>query len=393
MQAFNLLIDGNIFYEGRNQIKNKYGMLRVADNITKGLASKEINVAILNEENTYKSDIYIKEYFKASGINNEISIINNYYISKLYQFPFINRLIKLKSNRKFIEKFEVFHSFYHPFPENIKTKNKTITLLDIIPLRMKGYDKSIVNKTQKILNCVRDNYAICISDFTKKDVLEYDSTLKEHKIFSVPLAYDPNIFYHQYDEDKLQLVKTKYNIPSNYILTLSSKDKRKNVETLIKSFNQFVDRYPKEDLNLYIAGNFSYTSQILENLKISTKTKSRIFFSPVFINEEDLSLIYSHAMMFGFLSLYEGFGLPVLEAMATRCPVFCSDNTSLPEITGDAALLVNPLNEEEAFNAITSYYFSPELRLLNAQKGYEKASKFNWDNTCKKYLDIFNQII
>ena len=102
-----------------------------------------------------------------------------------------------------------------------------------------------------------------------------------------------------------------------------------------------------------------------------------------YIDDEDVNLLYSNSLFFSFLSLYEGFGMPPLEAMMCGVPVICANNSSLPEVVGDAALMVDPEDEDEVIEAFRKFYFDENLRDEYIKKGLKRAELFNWDKTYK----------
>jgi len=106
-----------------------------------------------------------------------------------------------------------------------------------------------------------------------------------------------------------------------------------------------------------------------------------------FIDDEDVNILYSNSLFFTFISLYEGFGMPPLEAMQAGVPVICANNSSLPEVVGDAAIMVNAENEKEIIEAFSKFYFNEELRNEYVEKGLARAKLFSWDKTVKIMTD------
>ena len=106
-----------------------------------------------------------------------------------------------------------------------------------------------------------------------------------------------------------------------------------------------------------------------------------------FIDDEDVNILYSNSLFFTFISLYEGFGMPPLEAMEAGVPVICANNSSLPEVVGDAAIMVNAENEKEIIEAFSKFYFNEELRNEYVEKGLARAKLFSWDKTVKIMTD------
>lgn len=220
------------------------------------------------------------------------------------------------------------------------------------------------------------------SEYTKQDLM-YTYDTPEEKIIVTSEGVDEK-FYPQAEADIYE-VKKRYNLPQKFLLSLSTLEPRKNLQLLLEAFAMFCDKYPEEDLSLVIAGQ-QYESIFA---RLSLAEQKKVIFTG-FVKEEDKNALYSAALAFVFPSLFEGFGLPVIEAMASGTAVLCSDFSSLPEIAGDAALLFNPLNKKELCNKIEEIYFDPEKRNEIAQKGRLHSQNFRWHNVAKIALEEFN---
>lgn len=173
-------------------------------------------------------------------------------------------------------------------------------------------------------------------------------------------------------------------VSGRYVLSLGSRDPRKNVAALISAWGQ-IPAAAKNGRRLIVAGGSHAT---FSSEKLKGYFEDVLF--PGYIKDEDLPALYSHADCFVYPSLYEGFGLPPLEAMACGCPVVVSDRGSLPEVCGDAALYVDPTNPSAIASAIVSVLTDNRLRECMVLKGHENARRFNWEISAlkvKSYLD------
>lgn len=293
-----------------------------------------------------------------------------------------------------VEKHDVFHSFYHPFTRDIQNRKikKSITLLDIIALRMGGYPAALVDITERVINSIVPNYAISISEFSKQDLIGYERRVCPERVFVAPLAASPELFFPNKNSAAWQVVKNKYNLPDSYFLSVSSNDRRKNLAHLVRSFSKFVLQEKPPDLYLVLTGNSAYSRFTVDELNIEAAVKKRIIVTERHIDDEDLSAIYSRSLCFFFMSLYEGFGLPVLEAMQCGVPVVASNTTSLPEVVGDAGITLSPTDEDALCGVMNEIYRSTELRDRYSESGLERAKQFSWQRCAEEYASIFKRI-
>jgi len=213
------------------------------------------------------------------------------------------------------------------------------------------------------------------SEFTKNDI---KNTLKINakKIKIIYEGGGEN--FAKKSQKKIEKIRKKYNLPNKFLLSLSTLEKRKNLKTLIKAFL----KSSCKDLYLVLAGQKN--NSIFAELNLPKN--ERVIFTG-FIPEEDKNALYSASFAFIFPSLFEGFGLPLLEAMASGVPVLCSNTSSMPEVVGNSALLFNPLKKEDISVKIEKIYTDAELRKNLIQKGLNRAKEFSWESSAKKILE------
>lgn len=272
---------------------------------------------------------------------------------------------------------DVFHASNWTLP---KTKAKLVTTIhDLIFLKYPETHTSYsVAVHARHLNRVK-KYAdriIAVSQSTKKDLIDYG--IPEEKISVIYEAASP-IFK---PVDSYQ-VKTKYGLTNDYFLSVGALEPRKNLNRLIEAFSKLfhpgVETSLTPGCELVVVGPAGWG----ESLKPVTNVK---FLG--FVSDEDLAGLYSGAKALVYPSLYEGFGLPVLEAMSCGCPVITSNVSSLPEVGGEAAIYVNPLSVAEITQAMVSV---PKLNLT--EKSLAQAKKFSWDKTAKETLKIYQKVV
>ncbi|NLM34313.1 MAG: glycosyltransferase family 4 protein [Clostridiales bacterium] len=267
-----------------------------------------------------------------------------------------------------------------------------ITLHDIIPYKMPetvgpSYLKIFLEQIPKIIpQC---DGIITVSNFSKEDIMrEFD--FPGEKIFVTHLA--PEDIYKPKDKKiSKELVKSYYGIEDDYILYIGGFSPRKNILGLIEAFSKLVDKY-KNNIKLVIAGKKGISYERYRNRAESLEILDKVIF-PGFIPIEHLPYLYSAAELFTYPSFYEGFGLPPVEAMACGTPVIASNTTSIPEIVGNNAILINPWDTDELFEAMLKVLEDNILKENLITKGFIRASQLSWDSTARQTLKAYNKII
>ena len=187
----------------------------------------------------------------------------------------------------------------------------------------------------------------------------------------------------------MELVKKKYGIDNKYILYVGNLKPHKNVKRLVDAYNLLPETI-KQEYNLVLAGGQSKRLTKGNNQLGLRDLQSTIFVGHIL--DEDLPTLYSSAELFAFPSLYEGFGLPPLEAMACGCPVVSSNTSSMPEVLGDAALFFNPYHVEEMSLALGQMLKDENLRKMYRQKGLDRAKFFSIEKMTTRMLDVFEMV-
>jgi glycosyltransferase involved in cell wall biosynthesis len=166
----------------------------------------------------------------------------------------------------------------------------------------------------------------------------------------------------------------------------------KNLIFTISCFIKFIDKHAIHDLYFYLAGaqagNFNAT---LENRIPHFKEYRNKIIKLGYVDDEDVNILYSNSLFFTFISQYEGFGIPPLEAMAAGTPVITSNNSSLPEVVGEAAITIDCDNEDQCIRAFEDLYFNEDLRQSYIQRGLERAKLFSWEKTARMICDAMLQ--
>jgi len=229
---------------------------------------------------------------------------------------------------------------------------------------------------------------ITISEHTRKDVLAFaGGTLPPERVSAALISCEPE-FYEKVSADKLDAVRAHHKLPRRYVLFVGTLEPRKNVPLLVRAFSSVAQEIP--DVSLVIAGRKGWKWEDIFAAAKSSPVTERIMFRD-YVRPEDLPALYQSAELFVYPSLYEGFGIPPLEAMACGAPVITSNVSSLPEVTGDAALLVDPRNEHALRDKMLQVLNDVNLQKTLKEKGKVQAGKFSWRSFARRVLDIIHE--
>ncbi|MDY4860105.1 MAG: glycosyltransferase family 1 protein [Campylobacter sp.] len=276
--------------------------------------------------------------------------------------------------------------FFSPFfapPKEYLHLAKFLVIHDVIPLIFLEYKNNPGNYWFLELTRKLDESYTCFANsaYTKTDFLKYLPHLKPENIIVTPLACDER--FKPANADEIAKARKKYNIPENkkYIFSLCTLEPRKNLLRTVKCFANFISKNNIDDLVFVLGGAHWYIFiSILENEigSLDENIKSRIL-KIGYVDDSDQAALYSGALFFVYTSQYEGFGLPPLEAMSCGTPVITSNNSSLPEVVGQAAIMIDYDDDEAHIKAYESYYYDENLRKENSKKGLERAKLFSWE--------------
>ncbi len=290
--------------------------------------------------------------------------------------------------------------FYSPDFVLSPTRRGTRTLLTVHDLSFLHYPDHFVPKLIRYLNTVvprsvaRADRVLADSEATRADLLTLLGTEPE-KVIVLYSGVDAR-FRPQPEQGEAERIRARYSIGARpYVLSLGTLQPRKNYIRLIQAFAHLpladlqLATCKLSDLQLLIAGGKGWLYEDI--LAEAEKHPARVRVLG-FVDDADLPALYRNAALFAFPSLYEGFGLPVLEAMACGAPVVCSDVSSLPEVAGGAALLVNPLDTEELTAAMARGLGDAGLRQEMVSQGLIQAARFTWDKAARQLADTLNKM-
>ncbi len=234
----------------------------------------------------------------------------------------------------------------------------------------------------------RASQVVTISEHSAKDIVELYGVPRE-RIAIVSPAVGPE-FYQVADPAVHAAVKAQYGIRrEGFVLSGGGAGLRKNIVGLLEGFS----RTPRlrERLNLVVVGGMDHRAEAIREAVRCTRLEAAVVF-PGHVPLEDLRVLYSSCALFAFPSLYEGFGMPVLEAMACGAPVVCSKASSLPEVVGDAALLVDPRDPEAWAQAMTRVFEDANLRDDLRRRGALRVKAFSWEQSARNLLRVYQEL-
>ncbi|PJW16463.1 glycosyltransferase family 1 protein [Geobacillus sp. WSUCF-018B] len=358
--------------------------LRVLDslNIT-GLGRYALNLT--------KELIKFKEeyYFIGNVDRSELEYTKNMTIPIELPYGDIEFANKLLSLIGYVEDLDMMFSPFYPLPER-RTFKGIVTIHDLIPLRLPEIFRNtgIYNFYDTYMReCAEHiDHIITVSNSTKQDIMELYG-IEEEKISVIYLAGHSKCFNREDVGEAQQKVFEKYRINKGYILSLCTLEPRKNLTRLLKAY-EIIRTKLKEEFHLVFVGGFGMRSEELIREIEKSPFKDNIIMTG-YVPDEDLGVLYSNAEVFVYPSLYEGFGLPVLEAMGYGVPVVTSNVSSLPEVGGDAALYCNPYDVESIAYTIEKVLLSPTLQRQLREKSLERSKLFSWEKTALQTRDVF----
>jgi glycosyltransferase involved in cell wall biosynthesis len=267
---------------------------------------------------------------------------------------------------------------------------KFIVLHDAIPIK---YNINIEWYNNIIENLDKSIWCFFPSRNTLNDILAtIPERIDEQKMAAVHIAAGLQ-FIPKYDKNVLQSTLQKYNIryksEDNYIFSLCTIEPRKNLLFTIACFIKFIEKHNIRNLYFYLGGGHfdDFITEFDNKFEEFAGYRDRII-RLGYIDDEDINILYSNSMFFTYLSRYEGFGMPPLEAMQAGTPVITSNNSSIPEVVGDAAVMIDCDSEEQCIKAFEDFYFNEDLRRHYIQKGLERGKLFTWEKTADIMEDI-----
>lgn len=301
----------------------------------------------------------------------------------LWEYLALPRILETKRIR-------LFHAIAFTLPPKIKCKS-VITIFDMTFLKMPDvHQKRKVFYFKKMIPPAlkKADRIIAISNQTKNDIIELTGAPpKKIKVIYIGVSDE---FIPFTDKNLVEKIKSKYSLPMKYILFVGAIEPRKNLKNLTLAFSKLKRKGCGH--KLVIAGRFGWNYKDVLNTIKKEGLESEITFTN-YVLQNDLPLIYNGADLFVYPSLYEGFGIPVMEAMACGIPVVTSNISSLPEIAQGAAILVDPLDSESIFLGMDKVLKDKKLAGEMSAKGIERARSFSLRNMAEDTVSLYRDVL
>jgi glycosyltransferase involved in cell wall biosynthesis len=285
------------------------------------------------------------------------------------------------------ENCDVYHSIdTFIYPSRI-TKVNAVTCFDLTATLFPQFHERVnIDKERRKLKMLPQyDFVFCISESTRNDLLAHSNISPEKVIVNY---IDTDAIYNRSTYQARAEITKKFGVPGGhrYLLSVSTIEPRKNVKNVIAAFSAFLRKNPGAPYVLVCTGMWGWKNDELKQYLATCGLAERVIFTG-FIEHADLPSLYHHADCFLYLSYYEGFGLPVLEAMKSRCPVICSDTSSMPEVIGGTGKLVSPDDVDGIVRAIETVVFDPGVSSQFRERAFARSRMFSWD----KHVDTLLQ--
>ncbi len=289
---------------------------------------------------------------------------------------------------------DVFHTPHSAVPDAVRGQRRLAvvqTIYDMIPFLLpetmtaeyREYYADIVRRL------VPSDRVVTISESAKEDFCAYTGFAPE-RVHVTPLAASGRLFYPCADAGRVAAVREKYALGEGpYLLSVCTFEPRKNLAHVIRSFVALAASGQAEGLRLVLAGGKGWMfDPILTELAGTASLRERIV-TTGYVDDADLAPLYSGAVGFLYLSRYEGFGLPPLEAMQCGTPVVSSNTSSLPEVVGDAGVLLGPDDQDGLCQAMLDLSRDPTRRAAMAERSLERARRFSWEENVRQTVEVY----
>lgn len=289
---------------------------------------------------------------------------------------------------------DLFHSPHYVLPL-LTRKPAVVTVHDCIHLLFPQYlpNRLAYQYARFMMGSAvrRSRLVLTVSEASRRDILRFYPEADPERVQVVPNAID-EVLLEDPGEEEMQRVKERYQIRGRFILYVGNIKPHKNLDRLVLAFSLLKQRPGHEDVKLLIIGDQLHQQGFLRRAVESARVRQDVRFFG-FVPDQTLSALYRLASVFAFPSLYEGFGLPPLEAMACGTPVVTSRISSLPEVVGDAAVLVDPLSVDDIASGLERVLTDENLRRDLVARGKARVRQFSWERSVKTVHEAYMKIL
>lgn len=292
----------------------------------------------------------------------------------------------------FHEEKQITHFFNFFVPPFVKGK----TVVTVHDMAFRVFPETIRKKTMFFLklslkkSIFRADHIITVSEFSKQEIMRFYN-VPEKKISVISNGVDFKRFRPESDGRRLENVKKKYGITDEYFLYLGTLEPRKNLVRLVEAYAE-AEKDNRKFPMLVLAGGKGWMYEEIFQKVEELNLLNRVFF-PGYIADEDVAALMSGAIAFCFPSLYEGFGMPVVEAMACGTPVLTSNSSSLKEVAEGAALLINETSIEDMRQGLLQLWKQEDLRQNLSREGIRRSKKFSWETASERLMEVYKELV
>ena len=347
----------------------------------------------LNDLAATQADVHIKPYafgrdLPTLACGQPESLAQRYSVHALLSGFLKLPLAKSGELRKSVD---LFHAPDHHIPR-ISGVPTVASVMDVIPMLHPEWIKNDLRSLKSwLFNAAihQSDHVITISEFSKQDMVEHLG-LSPDRISVTPLGVEP-VYFERVAEHTRDEVLARHGLKPGFFLFLGTLQPRKNLPRILQAFEQLPADVRKEH-PLVIVGRDGWNNEdLLPKLQqLEARGEGRWL---SFLPQSDVLALLQSAAALTFPSLYEGFGLPVIEAFAARCPVIASNSTSLPEVAGDAAWMVDPYDVDSISAAMGALLAQPGLREQKIELGLTRARQYTWHECARQTLEVYRKVL
>lgn len=309
-----------------------------------------------------------------------------------YLYRAVSTFLPVPYSLFFGRKSDITHFFNYIVPPFVHGK-KVVTVHDMV---YKAFPETVRGRTRFMLEAglkrsmKRADIIVTDSEFSKSEIIKYFPQHRD-KIRVVPCGADLERFRPCNDKERIAEVKKSLEIEGDYFLYLGTIEPRKNLERLISAYAAFAKKAGDDAPKLVLAGGKGWLDHGIYSRVEKLGLSGRVLFTK-YVPSEDMQPLMCGALAFVFPSLYEGFGMPPLEAMACGVPVLTSGEASLPEVTGDCAVICDAYDCKSIARGLYRLYTDKELRSELSRRGPERAKSFTWERSAKMLMDVYREL-
>jgi len=352
-----------------------------------------IGIYVENLANHFQQypEITVEKYVYSSLFGKTKQLPGYHYFNHSMTTNTARFMLGLASDSLIKEKIQLYHAPDHYIPY-LKKIPVVATVMDVIPLLFpelcNPWFREIKNYAFKRLakNC---QHIICISHAAAQDVIE-QCRLDPKRVSVIPLAVDDR-WHQQISAEQKQQILNKYQLPTDYLLFVGTLQPRKNIDKIIKAYCLLPDELKHQHHLVLVGKNGWRTDELLRDIQKLTDQGYCHWLN--YVEQQDIYGLYQNAKMLLYPSLYEGFGFPVLEGFASGIPVLTSTTSSLPEVAGDAALLVDPNSLDAISQGMLQLLGDAGLCQNYIKKGLARVKTYNWQSCAQQTIAVYQQLI